>query len=158
MAAGIAVISFVLGWRTHPARTPLLGSAPSHPATSDQGPHTDVAGTGHLPHLIDGPSAPLWDDQLSRHTAPPIVTVGRLRVGSSEDAPTVPIIGGTGIDEQWVSNQPPPITEHQEALLEQHGYQVDRRRQLVTVTLRDGRRVAVPVDRFQVRYTGMDPL
>jgi hypothetical protein len=158
MAAGIGAISFVLGWRTHPARTPLLESAPSHPATLNQGPHTDVARTGDLPDLIEGPSEPPWDGHLPRLTAPPIVTVGRLRVGPSEDAPTVPIIGGTGIDEQWVSNQPPPITEHQEALLEQHGYQVDRRRRLVTATLRDGRRVAVPVDRFDVRYTGMDPL
>jgi hypothetical protein len=86
------------------------------------------------------------------------VTVGRLHVGRTDSAPSVPILAGPGIDEQWAWNQPSPLTEHQEALLEQNGYQVDRRRRLIRATLPDGRRITVPVDQVQLRFTGNDPL
>jgi hypothetical protein len=159
MAAGIAAISFALGWAAHPARTPLARHEPSWPlASGDRDPVPDVAKMDHIPDPIEGPSSPMPDDSPLPLSAPPIVTVGRVRVSPDEGAPAVPIIGGSGIDEQWVRSQPPTITEHQMALLEQHGYHVDRRRRLVTATLRDGRRVTVPVDRFQVRYTGTEPL
>jgi hypothetical protein len=98
------------------------------------------------------------EEYPSSSAAPPIMTVGRVRLSPTEGAPAVPIVVGSAIDEQWVTSQPPSITEHQMALLEQQGYQVDRRRRLVTAILRDGRRVTVPVDRFQVRYTGTEPL
>jgi hypothetical protein len=117
-----------------------------------------VAATADRPDSIERPSGPLPQESPSFAAAPSIQTVGQVRIGSEEGAPAVPIVGGSGVDEQWLNNQPPTITEHQMALLEQQGYQVDRRRRLVTATLRDGRRVAVPVDRFDVRFTGTDPL
>jgi hypothetical protein len=52
----------------------------------------------------------------------------------------------------------PPITEHQQALLAQRGYQVDRRRSLVTATRSDGRRVTMPVEQIRLRYQGNEPL
>jgi hypothetical protein len=159
VAAGVAAISFALGWAAHPARTPLAGQGPPLPlASGDRAPVPGVVTTDDLPDAVEGPSGPKLDDSPSPLLAPPIVTVGRVRVSPTEGAPAVPIIGRSGIDEQWVRSQPPTITEHQMALLEQHGYHVDRRRRLVTATLRDGRRVTVPVDRFQVRYTGTEPL
>ena len=69
----------------------------------------------------------------------------------------VPILAGPGINEQWLRNQPPPVTEHGQVALQRQGYQVDQRRQLITTTLPDGRRVTVPIDQVQIRYTGNQP-
>jgi hypothetical protein len=159
VAAGIAAISFVLGRGIQPDRIPLPGPKPSLPLmTGNHDPVRDIAKTGESPDPVEGTSGRMPDDSSPPPSAPSIVTVGRVRLGPTEGAPAVPIVGGSGIDEQWVRSQPPTITEHQMALLEQHGYQVDRRRRLVTATLRDGRRVTVPIDRFEVRYTGTEPL
>jgi hypothetical protein len=159
MAAGIAALFFALGWRAHPDRAPRRGPGESPAlATVKPPPHTDVAETGDLPDSIERPSGPTRDVLSQPAPTPPVVTVGRFRVGPSEDGPAVPILAGPGIDEQWVRNQPSPLTEHQQALLEQHGFQVDRRRRLISGTLADGRRVTVPVDQVQLRFTGIDPL
>jgi hypothetical protein len=50
------------------------------------------------------------------------------------------------------------LSEHQQALLERCGYQVDQHRRIITATLADGRRVTLPVDQVQVRFTGNNPL
>jgi hypothetical protein len=157
-AAGIAAISFVLGWRIHPDRTPLTGPTPSSLTTVGHAPTADVPRTKDLPVPIEAAIGSIRDGDPSRQPARPILTVGRLRLGPDRGAPAVPILSGPGIDKQWVSDQPPPITDHQTSLLEQHGYQVDRHRRLITATLRDGRRVTVPVDHFQVLFTGIEPL
>jgi hypothetical protein len=158
MAAGIAALSFILGWSAHPDRSPRRGPGESPAlATVKQPPHTDVAETGDLPDSIEQPPVPMRDDLVPAAIAPPIVTVGRLRFGPSGTGTTVPIVAGPGIDEEWVRNQPSPFTEHQEAILEQQGYQVDRRRRLISTTLPDGRRVTVPVDQVQLRFTGIEP-
>jgi hypothetical protein len=70
----------------------------------------------------------------------------------------LPILAGPGINTEWLKNQPPPVSEHGQAVLQQHGYQVDQRRRLISATLRDGRRVTVPIDQVQIRYTGNNPL
>ena len=43
-------------------------------------------------------------------------------------------------------------------LAKAQGYQVDQRRRFITTTLADGRRVTVPIDQVQIRYTGNNPL
>src|SRR5262249_22039871 len=138
VAAGIAAVSFVVGWRIHPDRTPRRGSEPSLPVvTASPVPVRHVARTGGIAAALESPPEPVPEASRSSAPAPRLITVGRIRVSPSEGAPAVPIVGGSGIDEQWVTSQPPTITEHQLALLEQQGYQVDRRRRLVTATLRD---------------------
>jgi len=84
--------------------------------------------------------------------------VGRLRIGSEGDSAEVPILAGPGIDEEWLRDQPSPVSEHGQALWQRRGYQVDQRRRIITTTLADGRRVTVPIDQVQIRYTGNDPL
>jgi hypothetical protein len=158
MAAGIAALSFTLGWSAHSDRSPRRGPGEPPAVTSvRQPPHTDVAETGDLPDSIEHPPAPIRDDLVPSALAPPIVTVGRLRFGPRGTGTAVPIVAGPGIDEEWVRNQPSPLTEHQEAILEQHGYQVDRRRRLISTTLPDGRRITVPVDQVQLSFTGIEP-
>jgi hypothetical protein len=155
MAAGIAAISFALGWRVHPDRTPPPGPGTSSALATVEHPRQTVAAESKEPADATGQNR---YDLPSPDPTPPVVTVGRLRFGPTDSAPAVPILAGAGIDEKWVRDQPPPITEHQLALLEQQGYQVDRHRRLITATLADGRRVTVPVDQVQVRYTGIEPL
>ena len=89
---------------------------------------------------------------------PAVVAVARVRVGSGSDIADVPILAVPNPNAQWLRNQPPRLTEHQQALLERRGYQVDQHRRIITATLGDGRRVTVPVDQVQVRYTGNNPL
>jgi hypothetical protein len=84
--------------------------------------------------------------------------VGRLRLGTPEAGAEVPILAGPGIDAQWLANQPPPVTEYGQAVLQRHGYQVDQSRRFIPAVLTDGRPVAVPVDMVQIRYTGNNPL
>ena len=157
-AAGIVAISFALGWGIHPGRVPLPEPGPHSPlATGNPTLAPDLARATDRPDSTDASAETMPDDSPSSAPDPSIQTVSRVRVNTAEGALAVPIVGGRGVDEQWLNRQPPSITEHQMALLEQRGYQVDRRRRVVTATLRDGRRVAVPVDRFQVRYTGTEP-
>ncbi len=78
----------------------------------------------------------------------------RLGSGSAE----VPILAGPNVNEQWLRNQPPRLNEYQQALLERHGYQVNQHRRIIIATLADGRRVTLPIDQVQVRYTGNNPL
>ena len=85
-------------------------------------------------------------------------SVGRVHFGSDSSGAEVPILAGPGITEQWLRNQPPPLNEHREVALQRQGYQVDQRRRLITTTLADGRRVTVPIDQVQIRYTGNNPL
>ncbi len=60
-------------------------------------------------------------------------------------------IGGITMDSTGHKQAP-------EVVLQQHGYQVDQHRRFISTTLADGRRVTVPVDLVQVRYTGNNPL
>ena len=61
-----------------------------------------------------------------------------------------------------VTNRPPPIAARRlpespgyvEGRLQREGFRVEQRRYLVPAATKDGRRVAVPVDRVRVRYVG----
>jgi len=90
---------------------------------------------------------------------PRIHEVARLRIGSdAAHTAEVPILAGEGIDERWLLDQPSAVSEWQQVLWERQGYQLEQHRDLIPVTLADGRRAAVPVDQVQVRYVGHDPL
>jgi hypothetical protein len=81
-----------------------------------------------------------------------------VRIGPEGTGATVPILTGPGINGDWLKAQPPPLSEHEQVALQRLGYQVDQRRRLLIATLADGRRVSVPIDQVQVRYTGSNPL
>jgi hypothetical protein len=60
------------------------------------------------------------------------------------------------------AHEPIPRESTQESALldrvvkqwQQHGYQADRQTRLISVELRDGRRVQVPIEEFRVQYVG----
>jgi hypothetical protein len=66
----------------------------------------------------------------------------------------LPAVEREKIDEQWLRSVPPAIPEDVRAALARTGHQVQERRQLVPVPLKDGRRLMVPVDQVEVQYVG----
>ncbi len=87
-----------------------------------------------------------------------VQTVAQLRIGPEGAGATVPILAGPGIDGDWLKAQPPPLSEYEQVILQRNGYQVDQQRRLLIATLADGRRVSVPIDQVEIRYTGSNPL
>jgi hypothetical protein len=165
--AATAVFAFSLGWVSHSARTPR--AATEHPAalTVPVATGRDEKSTADTktPAEVEPAPAPsarlvaLPGDDRSRPIPRPLVqTVGRLRIGPEGAAAVLPIVAGPGIDERWLRQQPPPVSEYGQAVLQRLGYQVDQRRRLLVAKLADGRRVTVPIDEVQILYTGSNPL
>jgi hypothetical protein len=157
IAAGIAAAAFGLGWLTHGVhsshrtdRNVVDGSAASATDPSG-GSQPERAGPVLVDSSIPGPF-------VAGKPGDDVKLVARLKLGSETSEAEVPILAGPGIDAEWLKNQPPPLSEHRQVVLRQHGYQVDQRRRFIATTLADGRRVAVPVDLVQIRYTGNNPL
>jgi hypothetical protein len=66
----------------------------------------------------------------------------------------VPVIEGPKIDRRWLLEQPPALRASVVQALERRGYTVEAHRQLVTVNLKDGRKLILPVDEVDVRFAG----
>ncbi|MGP0067039.1 MAG: hypothetical protein ACLQGP_26030 [Isosphaeraceae bacterium] len=165
IAAGIAAVSFAIGWTVHPVRPSAAVHSLTQPMVPAVATHLEVPRPSH-----DGPQIDDVIESLGEFARPPenhrlppkpgdgIVAVAHVRLGSGSDTAEVPLLAGPDIDEQWLRDQPSRLSEHQQAELERLGYQVDRQRRIITATLADGRRVTVPVDQVQLRYTGNNPL
>lgn len=156
MAAGIAAVAFTMGWLVHPVRpsspaqdrTPPIATHQDTQTSSDESPEV-VQATEPEGEFVRQPG----DGRFYPDSSPPVVAVARVRVGSGRNG-----AAGPNINEPWHKEQPPRLTEYQQALLERHGYQVNQHRRIITATMADGRRVALPVEQVQVRYTGNNPL
>jgi len=126
----------------------------------------ETASTEQIDRAFDGPRSAItktpWPGAIAglpTDRAPTVREVARLRIGMSDQAAAeVPILAGPGIGGRWLMEQPPPVSEHDRAVWQRQGYQLEQRRRLVSVPLADGRRAAVPIDHVQVRYIGHDPL
>jgi hypothetical protein len=166
IAAGLAVASFAMGWVGHEARS-LPGASQSSSVRVGTNPNPPRIGSHSESHnqtsdderqttrLAAWPSR----EVQSLPTVKEVVrSVGRVHIGNETTGADVPILAGPGITEQWLRDQPPPLNEHREVALQRQGYQVDQRRRFITKTLADGRRVTVPIDQVQIRYTGNNPL
>jgi len=164
-AVGIIAASFALGWLSHVSRPREL-AGPILPVPS--GPI--VAEVLHasssepvIPASVDPPRPAASDRPFAADQSPPnpgdiVQTVAQVRIGPEGAGATVPILAGPGIDGDWLTAQPPPLSEREQVILQRHGYQVDQQRRLLIGTLADGRRVSVPIDQVQIRYTGTNPL
>ena len=166
IAAATIAASFALGWLGHAVRPGLGGGealvarsgVKPDPALNRSYTEPSVADDGDFPEpTVRTASVPRQQQTLP--TVNEVVrAVARLHIESGTHGADVPILAGPGINAQWLKNQPPPVTEYDQVALKRQGYQVDQRRQFFTTVLADGRRVAVPVDQVQIRYTGNDPL
>jgi len=164
-AAAIIAASFVLGWLSHMSR-PRQESGSVLPVSSSPivaaQPH-DSPSEPVIP-ASDGPPRPIHADRRFVALRSPtnegeiVRTVAQVRIGPEDSGATVPILAGPGINGDWLEATPPPLSEHEQVVLQRHGYQVDLRRRLLIATLADGRRVCVPIDQVQIRNTGSHPL
>jgi hypothetical protein len=160
LAAGIAIVAFSLGWLIHGVPNPGQSDRPANlagvTAKTDPAPEPPVA--SEPPAASDTHESALIS-ALPRDRIPTVQEVARLRIGSGDQySSEVPILAGSGVNPRWILQQPPPISDHQRAIWQRQGYQLDQRRRVVSVPLGDGRRAAVPVDQVQVRYVGQVPL
>jgi hypothetical protein len=93
---------------------------------------------------------------------PEVQTVGLLAIGDpgrdGDPVFNVPVVAGPGIDERWLEGQAPALSDYDRQHWQRLGFDVEERRELVSVDLRDGRRVSVPVDRVRLRYVARPPL
>lgn len=69
-------------------------------------------------------------------------------------SPAVLAQTGLGFDPNWVSSPPTPLPETVRQEVARQGYEVEKRRRLMAVMLRDGSRVSIPVEETQVRFVG----
>jgi hypothetical protein len=161
-AAAIALVAFAVGWLGHGLSTSdsvasgrgRLAASESKNVGVESGPKPPA-----VPASMPGPFDPGALAQLPVDRLPTVREVARLRIGSSdESAAEVPILAGPGVSKRWLIDQPPPISEHLQAVWRQQGYQLQQTRQFVSVPLADGHRAAVPVDHVQLRYVGRKPL
>ena len=155
-----------MGWLGHASRSRIEAerstsgqSTPivTHHARDSQPPlvrTTVVDGSG--PARSAPP--PTLDDRFRTNPAELVRTVARLRIGDETAGTEVPILAGPGITEEWLKQQPPPVSKHGQVVLQRHGYQVDQRRRLITTLTADGRRVTIPIDQVLIRYTGNQSL
>jgi hypothetical protein len=166
-AAAIIAATFALGWMSHTSGPSEL-SERARPAPPNsliaQGPDDKTFEAVNSANGDRGVPADFADrfatdqDQPGSTGGDVIRTVGRVQLGPEGASTSVPILAGPGIDGDWLKSQPPPISEYDQVVLQRHGYQVDQRRRLLVTTLADGRRVAVPIDHVEIRYTGNNPL
>ncbi len=66
----------------------------------------------------------------------------------------LPAIERDSVDEQWLRSLPPAIPDEVLRALARTGHEVKQRRELVSMPLRDGRRLVAPIDQVEVRYVG----
>jgi hypothetical protein len=156
-AAVVTGVSFVAGWLTHgtrvepPPQALLVRDSDGFPFPSASEP-SEVGDASTQ-------SARAEEDRASESSEPPRIvrTVGMIRFGPESSPAEVPVLAGPGITEDWLAAQPPPVSEYGEVVLARQGYEVEQERRFFTAVLADGRRVAIPVDHVQIRYTGNEP-
>jgi hypothetical protein len=177
VAAGIVAAAFSVGWfghgvSSHPGPDRVIVQSPpvavpdsavSHPTQESPEPDgrtsVDTQGMAALPSDMGGIAA--FPPNAVRVAADPkqvVRTVAHLRVGPEYAPAEVPILAGPGVTEEWLRQQPPPVSEHGQVVFQRLGYQVEQHRRFLTTVLPDGRRLAIPVDEVQIQYTGNEPL
>jgi hypothetical protein len=165
-AAATIAAAFTIGWLAHgtrvdvPARESLARDEDTTRASAE---HGNGIASGSLEtdsvRAEDRPVDLAGRDERPLETAPRAIrTVARLRIGPENAPAEVPVLAGPGITEQWLAEQPPPLSENGQVALERQGYQVAQRRRFVMAILADGRRIAVPIDQVQIQYTGNEAL
>jgi hypothetical protein len=160
LAAGIALIAFSIGWLSHGIRmgSDVERSAPDALAGDSKTPESHSGEASQLAQpselLQPGFIAGLPADRL-----PTVREVTRLRIGTGGvTSAEVPVFAGPGISQRWLLEQPPPVSEHDRAIWQRPGYELEQQRRLLSVPLADGRSATVPVDHVRVRYVGQVPL
>ncbi len=65
-----------------------------------------------------------------------------------------PVFEGDVVDQQWLESNPPQVDEKLQRTFARAGWQVRPARQLVSLTMEEGRRFLIPIDDLTYRYVG----
>jgi hypothetical protein len=82
------------------------------------------------------------------------VTVSTQSDGKPRPLMNVPAVERDNVDEQWLRSMPSAVPDNVVQALNRTGHQIETRREMVPVPLKDGRRLVVPVDQVDVHYVG----
>ena len=105
----------------------------------------------------------MFANAASRQTGSPhatespwhVVTVAAQSDGQhATPVMNVPAVERNNVDEQWLRSTPSAIPDNVLQALDRTGHKVEQQRELVSVPLKDGRQLVVPVDRVKVHYVG----
>jgi len=77
-----------------------------------------------------------------------------LPVGDGAESLRLPAAERDTIDDAWVNNLPPAVSEDVLRALKQSGHEVQMQRRLMPFPMRDGRRLVVPVDQVDIHTVG----
>ncbi len=69
----------------------------------------------------------------------------------------IPVLSGTNLKDRLTEQARPMVPEYVRSVWERQGYELRENREVVSLGLDDGRRVAIPVDQVQVKYVGQIP-
>lgn len=145
-------VAFVLGWQSHfvhrqqeMART---DGGTSNAKPRDQ--NVEATAVNQKGPDITQPTAPEPEEVEKVHVAARLSW--QYEENGTERKVEVPVFEGPGIDMQWLLQQSPQIQESIRKELQQRGHKVETQRQLLTVDLKDGRSVIVPIDHVQVKF------
>jgi len=169
LAASAVVLAFVAGLGAGRASSPHSQRLAQ---TQDAAPAPDRLGDTISGSPLDDDAAVVDNEPATSDRAtgiPPDVVqqvgddfeevriVGLVRVldgGSSESRYTMPVYTGSGLDQNWLASLPLPYSEEDVERLQQDGYRLRQRRQLMQVDLADGRSLAIPFGTLQLQYVG----
>jgi hypothetical protein len=70
----------------------------------------------------------------------------------------LPAVERNRLDEEWLKRMPGPIPPEVLQALKRRGHEVQQRRDLVPLRLKDGRQLVVPIDQVDVQYVGRPAL
>lgn len=136
-----------------------LGVASGRSGRAPAGPGPEVVATNPT---VSQPPTPVPIAPEATEAEAGVRTVGLLAIGDpggdGDPVVNVPILAGPGLDERWLDGQAPAISDDDRRRWRRLGFDVEERREVVSMDLRDGRRVSVPVDRVRLRHVDRPPL
>jgi hypothetical protein len=143
--AAAMLLAFATGWFARPERQS------DHPATD--GPVAEVRHDNSKAAPEARPETATNDSETEDSAAVRLAGVFKFEVDDRGQTRTieVPVLEGPGVDPRWFLIQPPAIRASAVQALERRGHRVEAHRELLTVNLKDGRKLIVPVDEVGVR-------
>lgn len=145
------VCAFVAGWISRPTpAAPVTASAVAPTVNIAEQKLVAAEGTeGETASLEKSPDA-------GEPAAGGMRVAGVLTLKFDDDGQEremkLPVLDGSDIDVREWLDQPPAINASAVQALERRGHKVESHRQLLTVNLKDGRKLFLPVDQVGVRF------
>ncbi|MFN0054497.1 MAG: hypothetical protein ACKV0T_20155 [Planctomycetales bacterium] len=150
LAIGV-LLAFGMGWllRGEPLRESLIGSRPSSPSVELSPTPTSQGALASADQ--DAAAEPDAEDAEEPSGGLHLAGTLRWKGENDEDEMEIAVLAGGGVDWRWLMWQPPAVQQDVVQALERRGHRVQLQRQLMSVSLKNGEQVVVPVDQVQVR-------